>query len=135
MADVIRMSAPENIIRPFLERADECYPLLSLVLEKENLTQDAKSFIKELFTLGCHCDKITQQTKMGFSSLSSAALISAREQEVLRFLSLGDSTREIAGKLSLSESTIKSHISHIYSKLGVNNRIQAITCAQKLELV
>src|SRR6266496_4459038 len=48
--------------------------------------------------------------------------LSPRELEVLRLLVAGASNKAIAGRLSLSENTVKSHISHIFGKLGVQNR-------------
>ncbi len=52
--------------------------------------------------------------------------LSKREKEVLKYLSQGLSNSEIAKKMFVSNNTIKTHISHIYAKLDVKNRIQAI---------
>jgi DNA-binding CsgD family transcriptional regulator len=52
--------------------------------------------------------------------------LSRREKEVLSYISKGLSNTEIAKKMFVSKNTIKTHISHIYSKLDVKNRIQAI---------
>ncbi len=52
--------------------------------------------------------------------------LSKREKEVLEYISHGLSNTEIAKKMFVSNNTIKTHISHIYSKLDVKNRIQAI---------
>jgi DNA-binding NarL/FixJ family response regulator len=49
-----------------------------------------------------------------------------REREVLAFLAEGRTNREIAGALSVSVATIKSHLVHIYDKLGAANRNEAI---------
>ncbi|GAB2188177.1 helix-turn-helix transcriptional regulator [Roseibium sp. LAB1] len=51
--------------------------------------------------------------------------LTKRETEVLRLISEGHQNKNIAGKLSLSEHTIKLHIHHIISKLGVSNRTEA----------
>ncbi len=68
-------------------------------------------------------------------ALSTAASISAREHEVLRLMAAGLSNREIAAKLSVSHSTVKTHLESIYLKLGVNSRTQAVAQAQALKLV
>jgi len=61
--------------------------------------------------------------------------LSARELEVLRLLVAGASNKAIAGRLSLSENTVKSHISHIFGKLGVQNRAEAVAVALQRGLV
>jgi DNA-binding NarL/FixJ family response regulator len=53
--------------------------------------------------------------------------ISARELEVLELVARGASNREAAERLFISEATVKTHLIHIYSKLGVNDRAAAVT--------
>ena len=53
------------------------------------------------------------------------ALLSVREQEVLRLLSDGMTDREIAGALAISPRTVESHVSNLLRKLGVRNRAEA----------
>lgn len=61
--------------------------------------------------------------------------LSAREDEVLALLADGLGTSEIAGRLFMSESTAKTHITHIYQKLGAANRAQALVAAMRLGLL
>jgi ATP/maltotriose-dependent transcriptional regulator MalT len=61
--------------------------------------------------------------------------LSPREFDVLRLLSAGCSNAEIAQKLFISVATVKVHTRHIYGKLSVSNRTQAILQAQKLNLL
>ena len=61
--------------------------------------------------------------------------LTAREMEVLRLLALGQSNKEIARHLSIVEDTIKIHVRHILSKLGVQSRTQAVLCAMRLGLI
>ena len=58
-----------------------------------------------------------------------------REREVLRPLALGESNKAIADVLCVSEETVKTHVGHILSKLGVENRAQAVVQALKRGLV
>lgn len=51
--------------------------------------------------------------------------LTPREQEILAFLTAGRTTREIGMALYLSEATVKTHLTHIYRKLGVSNRTEA----------
>jgi DNA-binding NarL/FixJ family response regulator len=52
--------------------------------------------------------------------------ISAREEEVLDLLGLGLSNASIAHRLGLTEKTVKNHLNHIFAKLGVSNRTEAV---------
>lgn len=57
--------------------------------------------------------------------------LSEREMEVLQLLSEGYSNKEIADRLFVSLNTIKTHLSNIYSKMGVNRRTQAVQKARQ----
>ena len=61
--------------------------------------------------------------------------LSGRELEVLRRLVAGASNKAIAVQLNLSENTVKSHISHIFGKLGVQSRAEAVGVALQRGLV
>ena len=61
--------------------------------------------------------------------------LSTREMQVLRLLATDLSTPEIAERLVISRSTVKVHISNIFSKLGVASRAEAISLAIQNKLV
>jgi ATP/maltotriose-dependent transcriptional regulator MalT len=61
--------------------------------------------------------------------------LTRRENEVLRLIAAGLSTREIANKLVISSSTVKRHIATIFGKLGVNRRTQAVAVARNLAIL
>jgi len=61
--------------------------------------------------------------------------LSERELEVLRLIADGRSNQEIAEQLFLSVATVKWYLTHIYSKLGVQNRTLAILHARQLNLL
>ncbi len=69
------------------------------------------------------------------ASTPSVPKLSAREEEVLVLLAEGIGTGEIAKRLYLSESTAKTHITHIYQKLGAANRAQALVTAMRMGLL
>ena len=62
----------------------------------------------------------------GSVSLPAGEPISSRELEVLELVARGASNRDAAARLFISEATVKTHLMHIYSKLGVNDRAAAV---------
>ncbi len=65
----------------------------------------------------------------------SGPQLSAREKDVLGLLADGLGVSAIAGRLFISESTTKTHISKLYEKLGAANRAQALMTALRLGLI
>ena len=61
--------------------------------------------------------------------------ISPREVEVLKLIAAGANNREAAAKLFVSEATIKTHLLHVYEKLGVSDRAAAVSEAYKRHLL
>jgi len=61
--------------------------------------------------------------------------LTEREMEVLALLVEGLNNREIAEKLFVSRATAKAHVSHIFDKMGVSNRAEAITLAFREEII
>ena len=61
--------------------------------------------------------------------------ISGREAEVLRLITEGFTNKEIAQILKVSHNTVKSHVVHIFNKLGVNDRTQAAVWAAQNDLI
>lgn len=62
-------------------------------------------------------------------------VLTEREAEVLRLIAQGHSNKEIARHLQVVEDTVKTHVRHILSKLGVQSRTQAVLCAVRLGLI
>lgn len=61
--------------------------------------------------------------------------LTERELDVLKLVTLGLTDKEIAQKLTVTTHTIKAHVSSIYEKLSVSNRLQAAVYALVHELV
>lgn len=64
-----------------------------------------------------------------------AVTITEREVEVLELLSRGLGNKEMARELFVSEATVKSHLSHIYTKLSVDTRAGAVAAAIERRII
>jgi len=58
--------------------------------------------------------------------------LSAREIDVLRLVDAGESNADIAARLHITDATVKSHLAHVFSKLGVSSRTAAVSAARSL---
>ena len=76
-------------------------------------------------------DRFTELSRRGTSSDD----LSEREIEVLQLMATGAANKEISAQLSISQSTVKTHITNIFQKLGVNDRTEAVTQALKKGII
>ena len=67
--------------------------------------------------------------------VDQASLLSARERQVIQLVDRGYPNEQIAETLSISDGTVKNHVTNIYSKLGVRTRAEAVAWAWKQGLV
>ena len=66
---------------------------------------------------------------------SSMQPLTARERQILALLANGTSNTDIAGRLGISINTVTRHLTHVYAKIGAENRVQAIRQALELGLI
>jgi DNA-binding NarL/FixJ family response regulator len=79
-------------------------------------------------------DMMMKGNEHGFSEIdgeNDASNLSKRELEVLKELASGKNYKFVGEKLFISPQTVRKHVTHIYEKLHVNSRIQALSIAQK----
>jgi DNA-binding response OmpR family regulator len=69
------------------------------------------------------------------TTAGAASTLTQREQEVLQLLAEGRDQREIAGRLLISAKTVGTHLEHIFTKLGVRSRAQAVALAYRDDLL
>lgn len=134
--------------------------LLGLTLRHPASEHDTKERAQRLLTRYQAAEDITTPTQEDFEAVTTALLdelliperstptslksqgnetlidpLSERELEVLVLIAEGRSNREIAQQLFLSVATVKWYLTHIYSKLGVQSRTQALVRARQLNLI
>ncbi len=80
-------------------------------------------------------DDFVRRPLPGANQATELAALTPRESEVLVLMSGGRSNNEIAAELFLSEATVRTHVSHIFEKLGVRDRVQAVVLAYESGLV
>jgi DNA-binding CsgD family transcriptional regulator len=64
---------------------------------------------------------------------AGGSALTRREREVARLAARGNTAREIAAKLSITERTVEGHLSNVYAKLGVSSKLELVRTAQELE--
>ena len=70
---------------------------------------------------------------MSDGGILRTAILTPREREVYELLIRNCSTREIAGKLGISDKTVRNHISNVYAEAGVKGRAQAVVELLRME--
>ncbi|OAA93990.1 LuxR C-terminal-related transcriptional regulator [Clostridium coskatii] len=94
-------------------------------------TIKSMKFNKDYYEMGDYLNKILSL----YSTKEDSQIISKREREVLMLIEKGAKNSEIAKRLFITESTAKSHILNIFSKLSVRNRIEAVAKAKEIGII
>ena len=123
----LKHAQPAGYIRSFLDLGSELEPILNQPLVRQRFG----NYVNQLsITKPVHLQPETANT-----AVSLIDPLSDREIEILQLVEQGLSNREIAQKLYITIGTVKSHTNHIYSKLSVKSRTQAVARAKSLNLI
>jgi LuxR family maltose regulon positive regulatory protein len=118
----LRLAEPEGFVRIFLDEGEPLVALLRQAVAQDIHTAYALRLLNALGEAAPPPQPLIEP-------------LSERELEVLRRVAAGYSNQEIAQELVLAISTVKKHIGHIYGKLGVGSRTQAVAQAREIGLL
>jgi len=108
----------EGISQPFVVMGE---PLVTLL--RRLLSRGQELFIEDVLTL---IGVEESQPEAEFLADNREESLSGKERKIVDLLALGLSNREISERLFVSQNTVKTHLKHIYSKLNVSRRAQAV---------
>ena len=123
LGHALTLAEPEGYIRLFVENGPALVPLLSQV---RHLFPD---YVAQLLAALPAGSSNGSSTPLLFDPLTE------REQEILDLIAQGQSNRQIADALFISVGTVKGHVNHIFGKLDVKSRTQALLRARELNLL
>ncbi len=126
LSRTLSLAEPEGYTRLFL---DEGEPMVTL-LRQAYARRIAPDYVTALLSAAGAADKDAPD-----AARSLLEPLTEREREILRLLVAGLSNAAMASELVVTVGTVKSHINHIYGKLGVQSRSQAIARVHSLHLL
>jgi LuxR family maltose regulon positive regulatory protein len=132
MCSALRQAATGKLVRTFIDEGPVAAALVEEIADSEIDGTDgvSREYLQTILTAAGS----NVLPKMEESPAVAEAL-SDRETDVLRLVFHGCSNADAAKRLFVSENTVKWHLQHIYSKLGVKNRTAAVAAARSLNLV
>ncbi|HEY6900441.1 MAG TPA: response regulator transcription factor [Puia sp.] len=110
---ILKKTAPGKLLDALRELYEGGAPMSSQIARK----------VVNAFQVGAAA---TVDTGMTTAPAKAISILSNRENEILELLAQGMLYKEIAAKLFISQETVRKHVYHIYEKLHVNNRVEAI---------
>ncbi len=121
----LALARSEGYARTFLDEGEPIVRLLHLARSRQIETE----YVSELLSA------TPEAAGASVSPPLQKEPLTAREIEVLKLIEAGYANQEIAAKLVISFTTVKRHISNIYTKLDAKNRTQAVAVAKELKLL
>jgi LuxR family transcriptional regulator, maltose regulon positive regulatory protein len=134
LSEAVRLAEPESYIRSFVDEGTPIEALLSQLREQQHKTGPTP-YLDTLLAAFQQENMAHVQAGKPTKDQPLPEPLSGRELEVLQLLAHGASNLEVAQELVIAVDTVKRHVSHIFSKLGVQNRVQAVRQARELGLL
>ena len=141
LAQAVQLAEPEGFIRTFVDEGTAMALLLSRLRELER-KKGPSPYLDALLAAfkpeGMMHKSLPTTSSQSRGRVPEQPLVeplSERELEVLYWIARGDSNQQIADVLVIALDTVKRHVTHIFEKLGVNNRVQAVARARALGLL
>ena len=131
MEQALSFSESEGYIRPFVNYAPMIFPLLNDMAGTDSDRLESSHFRAILSACGMSWDSNPILKRAGQCRNRN---LTQREIEILRLMASGYQYKEIARRAFVSFETVKTHAKHIFEKLDVNTRLQAIRRAEDLHL-
>ncbi len=129
MADLLRQLAHQNGTSNYIRQILAAFPDLRLTID--DLRLEDKETVNRTYPEGASSEIVNRQSKI----VNEIDSLTNREMEILELLAKRLSNQEIARSLYVEIRTVKSHTTHIYQKLNVKNRYQAVAKARTLNLL
>ena len=131
MEKALAFSEPEGYIRPFVDLARIVSPVLGdmIAVPSKGAPSSFLAIVSEACGVTGNIVPVRRRTEKGAFGLSR------RETQILELMAVGHRNREIAEKAFISIYTAKAHIKHIFQKLGVTTKVEAIRRAEELKIL
>ena len=124
LTEALQLAEPEKYLSVFVDEGDTVHALLMKMTGHASAQRVLRGFASGAESPTQHATGTAE-----FEALSE------REREVLRLIAEGCSNQNIASRLVISITTVKTHVGNIFNKLGVTSRTQAIARAESLGLL
>jgi len=131
----LTLAAPEGFTRVFLDEGEPLIEPLTAFAAQSSPSRERTHARALLAAFGAAAANAADATSAAPDPPALPDPLSPRELDVLRLLASGRSNDAIASELVVALSTVKWHIAHIYRKLGVTHRTQAVARARELRLI
>ena len=136
LIDLLCIGANHGVLQPFIDAGVGVHLLLREMHDRVTIDGDVGVWIRMIMRRRHALTIGTAPTPVTIPATRPAGeLLSTRQQAVLRLIGQGHSNKQIARNLNLAPETVKSHVKHIFAKLGTQTRAQAVAYAAKRGLL